>query len=426
MLKKFSKLLLVSLLVFTLASNISICLADNEDDIALISDTSESNPVETSETDETSTISTDTEEDTTHYGDLYLCDTNVVIDNIIYGNVYVIANTVEITGQIEGNLFVLTNSLKLDSSVNKGGIVGGNIYACANSIYYNGASTYLYALCSNIEMTYDSYVMRDAKISSIKANIKAAIGRNIDLKSISIDFGESDQIPLIYGKLTFNSLTNTEIPDGIVTNSSEEQIVQKELFDYSILDILIRLISVVVTILAIYFILNKFTPNFVEKIYNKKISIINILKALGIGLVITIAVALVSVLLLLTVVGAKLGFILSLSFIVLCFIAVPTFGIVIAKSLKSSLKLEKNSMFILVLGLVSIIIYGVTLIPYAGIILNIIIKATSIGLIIYSFFPDKGLTDEEMAKKIKAKEDKEKKKQEKLEAKKARKSKKTN
>lgn len=419
MLKKFSKFLLVSLLIFTLASNISTCFAD---DVVAISDTSESNPVETSETDEASTTSTDTEEDTTHYGDLYLCDNKVIIDNIVYGNVYVIANAVEITGQIEGDLFVLTNSLKLDSSVNQGGVVGGSIYACANSIYYNGACTYLYTACGNIEMTFDSYVLRDAKILSNKAIIQAAIGRNIDLKSISIDFGEGNQIPLIYGKLTYNSLTNTEIPDGIVTNSSEEQIVQKKLFDYSILDIVIRLISVVVTILAIYFILNKFTPNFVEKIHNKKTSIVNILKAFGIGLLSIIAIIFVSILLLVTGVGTKLGIILSLLFVVLCVVSIPILEIVIAKSLKSTLKLEKNSMFILVLCLVSIILYGVTLIPYAGAILNFIIKTTAIGLIIFSFLPDeKGLTDEEMAKKIKAKEEKEKRKQEKLEARKAKK-----
>lgn len=419
MLKKFSKFLLISLLIFTLASNISTCFAD---DVVAISDTSESNPVETSETDEVSTTSTDTEENTTHYGDLYLCDNKVIIDNIVYGNVYVIANTVEITGQIEGNLFVLTNSLKLDSSVNQGGVVGGSIYACANSIYYNGACTYLYTACGNIEMTFDSYVLRDAKILSNTANIRAAIGRDMNISSGNIDFGEGEDIPLIYGNLTYSSSKDVEIPDGIVTNSSEEQIVQKKLFDYSILDIVIRLISVVVTILAIYFILNKFTPNFVEKIHNKKTSIVNILKAFGIGLLSIIAIIFVSILLLVTGVGTKLGIILSLLFAVLCVVSVPILEIVIAKSLKSTLKLEKNSMFILVLCLVSIILYGVTLIPYAGAILNFIIKTTAIGLIIFSFLPDeKGLTDEEMAKKIKAKEEKEKRKQEKLEARKAKK-----
>lgn len=421
MLKKFSKLLLVSLLIFTLALNISVCFADNEDDIALISDTSESNPVETSETDENSTTTTTEEEDPTHYGDLYLCDTNVVIDNVVYGNVYVIADTVEITGQIEGNLFVLTNSLKLDSSASQGGIIGGSIYACANSIYYNGACTYLYAVCNNIEMTYDSYVVRDAKISSSTASIKAAIGRNIDISSGNIDFGEEDDIPLIYGNLTYSSNTNVEIPDGIVTGNVEENVIQKNKensSDYSISDIVIGLITAIVTIIVLYFLLNKFTPNFIEKIDNKKLSVINILKAFGLGLLSIIAVTFVSIILLVTSVGIKLGFILVLSFVVLCFIAVPILGIAIAKSLKSTLKLEKNSMFILVLCLVSIILYGVTLIPYIGSVLNFIIKITAIGLIIYSFIPNKVLTDEEIAKKIK---DKEKKKQEKLEAKKAKK-----
>ena len=86
-----------------------------------------------------------------------------------------------------------------------------------------------------------------------------------------------------------------------------------------------------------------------------------------------------------------------------------------------SLKIEKESKFLLVLALVSGILYGLTLIPYAGIIIGLIIKITSIGLIISVFLPHKELTDEEKAKldetKKQAKEDKEKRKQEKLEAK---------
>lgn len=425
MLKKFSKLLLVLLLIFTLASNISTCFADDDDGVVAISDTSESNPVETSETDEASTISNTTEEDTTHYGDLYLFDNNVVIDNIIYGNVYIVANTVEITGQIEGNLFVLANRLKLDSSVSKGGIIGGSLYACANSIYYNGACTYLYATCSNIEMTYDSYVIRDAKISSNTANIRSAIGRDMNISSENIDFGEGEDIPLIYGNLTYSSNINVEIPDGIVTGTVEENVIQKNSnnsFDSSISDIIIGLATVIITVIALYFILNKFAPNFVEKVSSKKLSALNILKAFGIGLLSIVVVIFISILLLVTGIGSKLGIIISLLFAVLCVVAIPVLEIVITKSLKSILKLEKKSMFILVLSLVSVILYGVTLIPYVGSILNFIIKATAIGLIIYSFLPDKqGLTDEEMAKRIKAKEDKEKKKQEKLEAKKAKK-----
>lgn len=389
MLKKFSKLLLISLLIFALVSNFSMCLADNND-VAEISDTSESNPVETSESDETSTTDeTSVEEDTDHYGDLYLCDTNVVIDNIVYGNVYVIANTVKITGQIEGNLFVLTNSLTLDSSVSNDGLVGGSIFACANSIYYNGASTYLYALCNNLEMTYDSYVVRDAKISAKEATIKAAIGRNINISSNKLNFGEGEDIPLIYGNLTYSSNANVEIPDGIVTGTVEENVIQKNsnsFFNYSISSIIIGILTAIITVLALYFLLNKVVSNFIEKVTNYKLSVINILKSLAIGLVITIAVVLISILLFVTVIGAKLGFILVFTFIVLCLVAAPILSIAISNVLKTVLKIEKNSMFILVLCLVSVILYGISLIPFAGAILSFIINMIAIGFMMHTCF----------------------------------------
>ena len=408
MLKKFSKLLFLLFVVLTIIS-FSACYATDA--------------VTTSETETQTTDSTAT--DNIHYGDLYLIGTDIALDKIVYGNVYIIGNTVEFTGQIDGNLFVLANTLKLDDILNNGGYVKGSIYACANSIYFNGACTYLYAMTSNIEMTYNSCVIRDANIGCLNANIKAAIGRHMDLDCINVKFGEGENIPLFHGTLDYSSFVKPEIPEGIVTESIEEQITYTSPFSYSLVSILVGIASTIITVLALYFILNKVTPNFVEKLNNKKLSALNLLKAFGIGLATILSVAIVSLLLLITVVGSKLGIILALLFAVLCFISVPALSIAITKALKPVLKIEKTLIFLLVLSAVSIVLYGLTLIPFAGIILNLIIKVTAIGLIIYNYLPHKELTDEEKAAKAEAKqlkkEEKEKRKQEKLEAKAAKK-----
>ena len=188
--------------------------------------------------------------------------------------------------------------------------------------------------------------------------------------------------------------------------------------------------TAVLTALAVFIILNKVSPCFINKISDKSISTIKLLKSFGIGLATILLVLLFTVLLFGTMVGSKLALILILLFAVLCLISVPALSIAITNSLKSALKIEKESKFLLVLALVSVILYGLTLIPYAGIIIGLIIKITSIGLIISVFLPHKELTDEEKAKldetKKQAKEDKEKRKQEKLEAKAAKKLEKEN
>lgn len=400
MLKKFSKLLFL-LFTISIIACVSICYAT---DAVTTSETSESTPVTTSET---------TEDDTNYYGDLYIFDSNVVIDKVIYGNVYVFANNVEITGQIEGNLFVFAQKVNFNGSY-----VGGSIFSCANNVYYNGASTYLYSISNKLEMTYDSYVVRDVKVKATELIIKSAIGRDANLIADKINFGEGEDIPIIYGKLNYSAPKQIEIADGIVTDKDTQITYTKS---SSLINILFGFGIAVLSALAIYSILNKVSPNFVNKISERKnICGLKMLKSFGIGLASILLVLLFTILLLLTVVGSKLAFILILLFAVLCLISVPVLSIVITNALKPALKIENKAKFLLVLCLVSIILYGLTIIPYAGIILGLIIKVTSIGMIIAIFLPSKELTDEEKAKiaeaKKQAKEDKEKRKQEKLEA----------
>lgn len=409
MLKKFSKLLFL-LLTISIIASVSICYATNA---VTTSETNESTPVTTSET---------TEEDTNYYGDLYIFDNNVTLDKVVYGNVYVFANNVEITGQIEGNLFVFAQKVNFNGSY-----VGGSIFSCANNVYYNGASTYLYSISNKLEMTYDSYVVRDVKATANDLIVKSAIGRDANLIANKINFGEGEDIPIVYGKLNYSAPKQLEIADGIVTDKSTQITYTKS---SSLMNILFRFGTAVLTALAVYIILNKVSPCFINKISDKSISTIKLLKAFGIGLTTILLVLLFTILLFVTMVGTKLALILILLFAVLCLISVPALSIAITNSLKSALKIEKNAKFLLVLSLVSIILYGLTLIPYAGIIIGLIIKITAIGLIISVFLPHKELTDEEKAKldetKKQAKEDKEKRKQEKLEVKAAKKLEKEN
>lgn len=408
MLRKFSKLLVLLLIILTFFS-FTTCFATDA--------------ITTSETN-TQAINIPAP-DNIHYGDLYLFGTDVVVDKIVYGSVFVIGNTVEITGQIENDLYVIANTLKIDSSVSKGGLIQGNVYALANSIDFNGACSYLYSISNNIDMTYYSYVVGNAKIASSNATILSAIGRDLELLCNKASFSENDQPAAIYGNLTYASSSDIEIPEGIVSKDITHKGFISSLHNYSLKNIIVGIISAIITALILYIIFNKFTPNFIEKLSSKKLSALNLLKAFGIGLASIILVALASILILITLVGAKLSIILILLYAVLCFISVPVLSIVITKALKTVLKVEKTVIFLLVLSAVSIVLYGLTLIPFAGIILSFIIKVTAIGLIIYNYLPHKELSDEEKAEKAEAKrlakEEKEKRKQKKLEDKAAKK-----
>lgn len=405
MLKRFSKFLLIVLVVFVLLSYSLISFAEEAHN--------HEHTTTTGTTDSTTSAVIET-----HKGDLYIFDNNIVMDKYVDGNVFLLGNNIEITGRVNGNLFVLGNNVKFNES-----IVRYSIFACANSIYYNGgsgtSSDYgnLYVAASKFETTYSSYVTGDIKSVASSIILKSAIYRDVDLICNNVSFGENTDIPVIYGNLNYTANKEVTIPENILLGNGTVNFTS----NYNVEDILIGFVTCIVTVLALYIILNKLTPKFIKKVNNNKFSVISLLKAFGIGLA-TIAVVTIFIILLVgTMIGISLAFILALLFATLCIIATPILAVKITHALKPALKIEKSSIFYLVIVLISIMLHGITLIPFAGGILGLIINITAIGLIVTVFLPHKELTNEEKLaldeNKKQAKENKEKRKQEKLEAK---------
>ncbi len=416
MLKRFSKFLLIMLVMFVVSSSCFTCFADETHDHE------HTNTTSTTETD-TNNETTSTEEEM-HEGDLYIFDNNIVMDKYVDGNVFLFGNDIEITGRVNGNLFVFGNNVKFDKSV-----VRYSIFVCANSVYYNGGcgTDYdygnLYVTASKFEGTYSSFVTGDLKCVASTIILKSAIYRDVDLICSNVNFGEGEDIPIICGNLNYTANNELIIPENVM--AGEGNITYTATYDFtnveSIFDTLIGFGTCILTALALYIILNKLAPKFVEKVNNNKFSVLSLLKAFGIGLATISIVSIFIVLLAGTMVGVSLAVILALLFAILCIIATPILTIKITNTLKPVLKIEKTSIFYLVIVLVSIILHGITLIPFVGGLLGLIINITAIGLIVTAYLPHKELSDEkklalEEAKK-QAKENKEKRKQEKLEAK---------
>lgn len=410
MLKKFSRFLLIMLVVFLVSSSSLICFANEEHDHDNIT-TTETN-------DETTSNENTSVEENIYYGDLYIFDNNVVMDKLVDGNVFIIGNNVEITGNINGNLFVLANKLNLNSCT-----IVYSIYACANSVYYNGGCYYgdLYVASNSLDMSFNSFVARDVKALSSKIVCKSAVGRDVDFICDTLNFGEGSDTSAIYGNLRYTANKEISIPENVMVEKGTVTYTS----NYNIENIVITFGTCIVTVLALYIILNKLTPKFIEKVNNNKFSVLSLIKALGIGLATFIIVLIFSILLAGTMVGISLAVILALLFAILYMVATPVLAIKITNALKSALRIEKTSMFYLVIILVSIILHGITLIPFIGRFLGLIINVTAIGLIVTLFLPHKKLTEEEKEAieehKKEVKENKEKRKQEKIEVKKIKK-----
>lgn len=409
MIKKNLKLFTILLIILTVISSFSLCFAEETNEVA---------------TDVNATAATnETTDENVYEGDLYLFDSNIEMNQLVDGNVYIMGNNITVSGQVNGNLFVFGNSVKLDNCY-----VRYSIYACAKNIYYNGACNDLYASTQKLEMTYDSYVVRDVKAVAKDTVFKAAIGRDVDLQTNSVDFGNDKEVPIIYGNLRYSANEEKALADGIVegdvTYSSNNMISSNKSVGENILDIVFTFLAVVVTALVIYALLAKFKPEYVKSLFNT--SPVQILKIFGIGLLTFIAGIIASIILLITSVGVKLAFILAFALVLIGLFAAPIVSIFITNLLKPVLKLEKTVVYYVVLALVAIVLYGITLIPFVGGIIGFIIFILGYGLIVSSVLPKKELSDEEIKQKLADKEAKKalraEKKAEKVKLKEAKKS----
>lgn len=399
MIKKNFKIFAILFIVLTIISSFSLCFADETTNEVANTDANASQEATTEKTE-------DTKEPEVHNGDLYIFESNVKMDKLVDGNVYIMGNNVEITGQINGNLFVLGQNVTFGTKDEKKDenaesttantnscYVRYSIYVCANNVYYNGACNDLYVATRNLEMTYDSYVIRDVKAVSSNTIMQAAVGRDVDLTTSSLSFGNNeDKNPVIYGNFRYSANKEQEIKDGIVEGEvkySPHNIIKSEKsIGAKVAGIILEFLAFIVTSIVIYLLISKFSKNCIDKMSENN-NFKYVLKCIGIGILTLVLGIVLSVLLFITGIGSTLGFVVTSILVLLGFLATPISTIYIANILKPLLKIEKNILFYLVLALVSIVLHGITFIPYLGGIISILVFTLGYGIMATHLLPKK-------------------------------------
>lgn len=402
MIKKNIKLLTILFILITVISSFSLCFADEAtDQAASTTETTNEQTAEVQTNEEQTAEEAETNQEV-HNGDLYLFDTNVKMDKLVDGNVYIMGNNVEITGQINGNLFVFANSIKFENSY-----VRYSIYACGKDIYYNGACNDLYAACEKLEMTYDSYVIRDVKAASKTTIFKAAIGRDVDLKTADLVLGQDEQSPIVYGNFRYTANSEQEFKEGVVTGEVTYKANNISTDSHSIGDtikgIIITFLTVIATAIIINLILVKFAPDFAKEMA-KNISVGSIVKTCLKGLAILCIGLIITILLFISEVGIKLGLVVILSIILVGLFATPITAIYIATALKAVIKSEKTIIHYLFIALIAVILQGITYIPIFGGIISFIAFIFGYGLMVTVVWKNKEISEEEKKEKIAKKE----------------------
>ena len=387
MLKNKTKII-AFLLVLILAITSSFVYADNEtsseNDISLISDTSETKPVETNVE---NTVSTnETSKDSYKNSDVYLMGDNVTIDYVVDGNLFVMADTVTINSKIGGDAFIMAKTINVGDQA----YIFSNLFAMADSIDIKGVVYDVYALSQNFTIS-SGYIYRDAKLCCNTININGTIGRNAFVSCSNINFNtdENDK-GIIYGDLTYSTPSELSFDKNIVNGNvtykapkvSPEKSVREIVASY-ISDLGAFLAFVIIIWLVCLWLAPKFL-NDTNKFVGKKT-----LNVLGTGLLTLIAVPIACIILLLLQLTAGISLLTVAIYILALIVAKSIFTIVANNYLCSKLNINKNTGIFGMLIVSGVIVWVISELPYVGGIVSFIISVLGLGVLVSAILPKK-------------------------------------
>lgn len=348
---------------------------------------------------------------------------SVTNSSTIYGNVYVIADkfVLEPKCEINGDLYICANKIELCQN----SIIRGNVFVIGNTINFNSEinSGDLYAKVKNFNMKYYGFIYRDLHITSenvtlegyvyrssfidaknitttstfinnkdfnvenaLNMNFSGEIKGNANIKSKNITFKSNDNTTcLISGDLNYSSKNEIQIEDKIISgNVNYTEYKSSSNLLSSIGTYLLGLITSLIFVIIIYLGLSRFAPKFIEKLSNLNAS--GILKYLGIGILVLVALPVLSILLLITNIGSLLGLLLAIVYALLLIVAKPIVVIVISKMINKKVKSINTYVGI---GIITILLSLINLIPYIEFVVSLLVNLTGLGMMVKSLLPSK-------------------------------------
>lgn len=313
--------------------------------------------------------------------DLYIFDDDVVINTLVDGNIFIMGNNVTIDTQIGGSAFIIGNNITLTEN----SYIYSNLFAMANSISINGIIVDGYIMAGDLTIEEKGFVYRDLKSVSNNLNIYGTIQRNCfaTANSILLKKDNSETIGKILGTLTYSSENELVFPDKAIANGINFKKLVSEDSD-SVFNYLTTIATILFICLILFLICAWQKPKCLT-IFTK-LNIITFIKVFGIGLVSIILIPIISFVLLFTVIGIPMSFITMFMYVVLFMISQYIFSIILAHVLLPNSGVLKRLGLTL---LISLVIYGLSLIPYVGYIIRGLVYPTAFGFMILPLFRKK-------------------------------------
>lgn len=387
MLKNKSKIVVLLIAIIMLISTISFA-TDN----TAVNENARTAEPEATLTNEEAVPTNEAVENTTteqtpeiYNGDLYLFDNNVVMDKLVDGNVFICGQNVEITGRVNGSLFVFGNKVTFGEN----SYVVQSIYACANELVLNGAANDLYATANKIDISYNSFIIRDLRVAAETFNFNGGVGRDAFVEANNFKFStEADNSAIVYGNLTYSASTelslNNELVQGTINYSKYQAESGEKTTGEIVIDKIISLCEALLYTAVVFLLAMFFAPKFLEK--SKEFISKKSFAAFGVGLLACIVTVVVSFALLFSYIGVPLAFAIMALLVIMMSIGFAVTSTCITYKVAEKMKIEKKSLIWLTLAIVTIIIWALKQIPYIGWIVTIVATVLGFGIILLYLF----------------------------------------
>lgn len=412
MLKNKSKIIALLTLI-VLAFTIGIVNADNEEPVAVSSETSTSieNPdtnqaVDPHATEPISEGGENTEatpaENNMKSSDAYLIGDTVTVDYIVDGNAFIFADTVIIDSQIGGNLFVCAKEV----TIKENGFIVNSLFGFAEKMTISGVVCDLYAAAKEVNVS--GYIYRDMRVGAETLNLNGIVGRDAFVEANNISFTSTDEEgnvtsnAMISNNFNYTSDEEISIPENVVRGKVEFNKSTPYTDTKSISDYILNLGTFVCTVVAIWLLALWLTPKFVKNPYN--ILSKKVLPAIGYGILTPIVLIFAFVVLL--VLGITAGVSLIALMLLAALIAISSSSFVITANglVCSKLKMEKTAQSFGMLIVCAVAYWLIALIPVVGTLFSLVAGIIGLGIVVYNILPFKAKDDKTEVIEPKSKE----------------------
>lgn len=325
-----------------------------------------------------SEVSTNIEEDDYKiiYDDVYKMEKQVTIDEAIDGNVYIMAQDLKIENAIiDGNLYVMAENIEIINSE-----IQGSIYAGGEKISFSGMTNDVYAFGSDIDFDVNSCIWRNVKVVGENVNMYGSVGRNFYAGVNNLTIGDN---AIIDGILKYTSENEGNISEEAriaEVQFEQEENMKAETQNVSVGDYIYKVLKVafktLIVVLIIVFSINKF-----KSIKRTNNTAIDLLQYVAKGSLLLVLTPIIVILLMCTVIGIGLGFVILALYIIMLYISISLVSAEIAYRIlnKENDEIVKGKMIGLSI-LVSFIICAVGFIPILGGIVKIIVVLIGLGI----------------------------------------------